>query len=296
MKNLLLGSALILMLSCQSSSSESQPVDQAVDNSEQISAENDTTAVSVESELTESKYADYKELSTTLPKTIEGLDSLMHFFNTHNVDFSASEKDSAYFDYLNLMYAVQDQHGEDDLDESELEAYKTKGFNVFSSEGISWIVVNEAAVGENFKSAISKDVYAYSQLGEYSSKQLSADAGLWYTFSQMGEMILELEDKIFENENSVYLNEFIGVYQDYLNLYMWGLDNTPIFDWSNDNKLDAEVEKSYQTIIEDANHKTGLILDTHLRNLKANDPDFFSWQNQWRPSKDEIKTYFGLSK
>lgn len=238
-------------------------------------------------------FTEFAGTCEALEANINSLDSITNWFNANKVQFSQEEKDSACMIYIQHMWKLeQSVDGEYDQEDEMQEQYGPYGFTIGGGEGMLWLIVNTAAVGEKFNDDISQDLREYLRLGEITGKQYTADAGMLISYEEWGDVLIDLEDRIRQNRKSKYYDQFIQTYQDFLRWYMWGMDNTPIQDWGSEPGLNDDVKVAYEKIIADESHRTGEIIRVHWLNMETGDGYNVPWDEQWRPSKAEIEHYF----
>lgn len=258
----------------------------------------DTTQEVAEAIVESYTFDEYCELNKNMEASasVSDLDTLFAYFEKGADSFSQDEKDSAYFTYIDRMNVIAYEYGEDEcpMDETDqASAYEPYGLNMQGAEGYCWLHVSTEIPGERFKSFISADLYEFALLGEISGRQFSADAGMIYSYEEWGEILIDLEERIMNNKGSKYLSEFLDLYSSLIFWYMYGMDNTPILEWDEPKRFNAEVEKAYEVMMATETGSAQIIKE-HVAMMQ--DASFeLSWEDQWKLTHDEMMSYFGIA-
>lgn len=80
---------------------------------------------------------------------------------------------------------------------------------------------------ENFNNFLPQDIKDYLKIKEKEGKILS-DGGLWVEFSELADEIIRYESFIANHPQSKLLNEVNEKYLFYQNIYLNGIDNSPV--------------------------------------------------------------------
>jgi hypothetical protein len=249
----------------------------------------DTISLDTIAKITFQDYVDYQQ---NLEYDVSNLDSLFAKFQSMKSGLNQEEKDSAYFLYIDLMRSIErdfdDAEDMGDMYDVLLEQYQPKGLTAAGAEGYLWLIVDTSVPGKLFKEDISKDVYAYAMLGEITGKQHSGDAAMMEGYKEWGDIVIDLENRVLENQESKYFYAFLETYNEFLFTFMWGMDNTPIRGWQEEPLLDPEVADAYATVIADDRHNTGIFIQDHIKFLESVSFNY-SWDDQQRLTLDEIR-------
>lgn len=250
----------------------------------------DTTQV--DSLISALSFTEYAERVSALSADAENLDSAYAWYETSKSAFTQEELDSACLLYVALMDKIaMGVYGEYDQEAEFEKMYNPYGFNVGMGEGELWLNVDTYAATEKFRDDLSKDLAEFMKLGEITGQQYSADAGLIISFSELGDLLIDLEDRIKANRESKYYGSFIGSYKMYLDWMMWGMDNTPTINYEGTGWDTDEVTKAYEKLIDDKDHRTGEIIQRHWHSLEAGNDYGAPYDQRWHLTVEEVEYY-----
>ena len=187
------------------------------------------------------------ETETANQMLFELTDYLSNFFIDNFSVWSNIEKLNAYYKYpqgINL----------EEITEADLKEFYNdlidSGYKLEAIEGMINPIVDYRWVAK-YNNYISKDLIDYYELCAIESDELSAkDAGLTITWNELGNRVLAAESYLSKYPHSLASEEAAFRYEQYLWMYLLGLNNTPIVDWET-NKVIDEVLNSYHQFIED---------------------------------------------
>lgn len=95
-----------------------------------------------------------------------------------------------------------------------------------------------------FKNKVTPDYNTYlEQLSNESESLYSADAGITISWKELGDRVIFWEDFIKKYPNSSLVNKAKETYDDYLYDYLFGMDNTPTFEYSTGVLYDENKEE-----------------------------------------------------
>ncbi|MDR0660367.1 MAG: hypothetical protein LBG19_06100 [Prevotellaceae bacterium] len=83
------------------------------------------------------------------------------------------------------------------------------------------------------------------------------DAAVYITWEELADRIINFEEYLDKYPNSIFAGNIREKYNSYTSLLLIGCDNTPTFDWLDEDnrKLNADVLESYHKIIETYSHR-----------------------------------------
>lgn len=157
--------------------------------------------------------------------------------------------DSNYETYNTLIYADKEMI-EPEAKEFE-DSVKNLGFYVSASEGMIFLEKDPQFL-KRFAKYLSEPMNTFRN--QYSKEILSpmaSDGGLIISTKEQIQRMLFWERFAYQHsdfELPNYANEQFKMYLFYL---MFGMDNTPIHDWSDSLNIRPEVIKTYKQIIEE---------------------------------------------
>ena len=255
---------------------------------------NDTSAVD-SLDVAALTFEDVVEVKSSLTRDPEGLDSFLVTFEAAKAQLDQEQLDSSFMMYLDHLNVVaREEHDFELNSQDEFDRKKSKfgpyGFQIHGSEGFYWLQVDRSIALNHFEGALSKDLKEYARLDEIMAAQHAADAGMLHSYDEWLTILLDLEDRVIANKNSRFYTHFINAYNTFLYNFMWGMDNTPTTTWEEPKSLEVDVKAAYDRAMADKKHKTGLIIEQHVKNLEAANYDI-GWENQWQVSNQEIEDY-----
>ncbi|MBK9191651.1 MAG: hypothetical protein IPM77_09110 [Crocinitomicaceae bacterium] len=174
--------------------------------------------------------------------------------------------------------------------------YSKAGFQVWWEEGYPYLVADIKFLEKKFKKDMSAELGDYVDVLKVTYAQTTSDAGLSIEWSELVDRLLVCEEFLTENPESVYFENVMMDYSDFLRFLMWGLDNSPVtnvYDSEAVPALDEMVSEEYQRLIKDNKHKTGKIIADHLSWLESKGFRF-EYEEVKYLSTEDIKSYLGL--
>ncbi|MCL9805246.1 hypothetical protein NAT51_06925 [Flavobacterium amniphilum] len=94
-----------------------------------------------------------------------------------------------------------------------------------------------------FDNKLSADYNEFVKLEAFENKDLiGADAGLTISFEELSVLVLNWENFLLKYPNSKLYAEVKENYKNLLNIYLFGLDNTPTYENNGDNVLELYNE------------------------------------------------------
>ncbi len=215
----------------------------------------------------------YQELFTNEPPEIK--DKAFVIFNAHyeRLDRTINalhEKDTTNFDPLISL----DASGKALPISEKLKAYNDKlkrnGFEVSSSEGISYIMQDRDFFANWFYSYVSPTMKAYLlQLNKENKEGFGEDAGLIIDPKQFVDRLVWWEDFIKNDTLFILRNEAKERKKDLLTFFVNGMDNSPIVDYAT-NKINDYYRKAY-SYLQDTypNSETNKVVNPYFKALST---------------------------
>lgn len=200
-------------------------------------------------------------------------------------------QDSAYLHFLYIFYRVANnqtdslylkfpqtmeklEQNESDSETAAFELFlKSFGIGLFMTEGTFYLDVKPDYFVSIFNGKVSKGLDAYLNLRAQELKEgFSEDAGLLVSFEQLYERVQKWETFINEYPNSIMIDDAKSYFETYLETLLTGMDNSRVFDDSENPKLLPEIKSLYEAIIgSNANRKSTEIIKGYYIILTQND-------------------------
>lgn len=133
-------------------------------------------------------------------------------------------------------------------------------------EGTIYFKINYRKISDAFNGRMSKELELYLEIKQ--EAKVASDAALTVTRKELEEKIILLEKMILKNPNFGHLNELKLLYQQWIQYYLIGLDNTPTID--QQGKIKEDVLNEFESFISThPNSQTSKIVQNFLS--KRND-------------------------
>lgn len=163
---------------------------------------------------------------------------------------------------------------EAEVEDAALKELLTKlansGYKLETAEG-SYFPVIDYRFYQNFRNYVTDDLKAYIDIMAVESSQVPAkDGALVIGWSEVINRALNLEKFINTYSDSVKIEEVKELYDKYLLFTFNGLNNTPLFDYT-DQTMDSEALEAYTKAVENTGDSKYLAaLSDYLEILKSN--------------------------
>lgn len=240
--------------------------------------------------------------------------SILKDFEQNSSERSVKENDSLFIEFLKSFTTYQDNMNDLLFDDPNYDTYNTliyadenlvkpmakefedsvrdMGFYVSMSEGMIFLEKDPQFLSK-FSEYLSERMNTfriqYSKEIEY---PLAEDGGIIISSGELIQRVLFWEK--FRDENSDfelpdYSNDQFEMHLFYL---MFGMDNTPIHDWSDSLKIRPEVIENYRLIIERyQNSKAAEYLNDYLNYLEQKNYKYDRSFNEY--GKEKFPTMYG---
>lgn len=220
-------------------------------------------------------------------------------FAFYEQDLSYSQEQFFSQDMQPVLTDVQLPVTEDNVAEvpdetvRKLISSKLKGnYKFIVTEGSFFPIVDYGAF-QAYEEAISYDLLAYINLKAMESDEVSAsDGGLIIGWDELARRLLTAEDYLKLYASSPEADEVRDIYlNDYLPKYMYGLNNTPNFDFET-MQVTADAKASYEaTAAEHPDSVTGQLVQGFLDVLEETDGQLFEGTIEDENEVPEVKAY-----
>lgn len=122
------------------------------------------------------------------------------------------------------------------------------GYKVETAEGLFFPIIDYGFY-EKYSANVTKDMKDYISIMAMESEKVPAkDAALVISWDELFERLLNQEKFLDEHKDSVRFEEIKELYKKYVTYAIYGLNNTPLFDYE-DNKMDDEAKAAYEKAI-----------------------------------------------
>jgi len=217
-----------------------------------------------------------KKFKTLFTGEPDGLcDSAFAIFNEHyeSLDRNLNEKhqkDTTNYDPLFFVY----EKGRELIIPQKLTAYNKKlkdnGFEVAMDEGMTFILQDRDFISTHFYSFVSSSMREYlTQLNKENKERLETDGGLIISPTQLAERIIWFEKFMRANPTFLFTSKCVDIKTNYLTILLTGMDNTPLYDNYETQKLSQLYEHGYQLLLSKyPNSETTKFVKPYFRALK----------------------------
>jgi hypothetical protein len=152
------------------------------------------------------------------------------------------------------------------------ERLKKNGFQVASSEGISYIKTDRDFIAQWFYSYVSPTMKDYlQQLNKENKEGFQEDAGLSIEAKQYAERLAWWDDFIRQNQSFILIQEAKEYRKELLTFFLLGMDNSPVMDYAT-NKVTDYYKTAYTYLQENyPNTETNKLVNPYFEFLLQND-------------------------
>lgn len=125
---------------------------------------------------------------------------------------------------------------------------KASGFRVETAEGMFWPVI-DYELYKKYSLLVAEDIAAYIDImAEESNRAPAKDAALVIGWNEITRRVLALEEFIRKYPGSEKLPEMKALYNRYVTLAFYGVNNTPLFDYSS-HLLDEDARIVFAQVV-----------------------------------------------
>lgn len=184
---------------------------------------------------------DYVALKS--PAGLEQLSSMdAHFFNQ-----ISDTNDAAFYVLKQKLISIINALNENNTATPEEANCKNYLVKIRTSEGTPYFAPNWKFIRERYGKYLSQ---AYNDWLAHldASENIVEDAALMTTPDKLREYIIYLEDFVEKNQNFVDLTEVEKRLELYVNWYLHGLDNSPVYDYSS-GIMKSDYRLSYEKFL-----------------------------------------------
>ncbi|WP_432406236.1 hypothetical protein [Wukongibacter sp. M2B1] len=146
------------------------------------------------------------------------------------------------------------------------------GYKFVMLEGAYYPIVNYELL-KKYIDYLPEDSKKYIEIMAVESNELmSSDAALVISWEELANRTLNAEAFLAEFSDSSRRDVIGNMYRMYMEVYMFGMSNTPIYEWDAPKKIYDEVLNSYKETVERNKETiTATILKEYLKILEKND-------------------------
>jgi len=165
-----------------------------------------------------------------------------------------------YFDIEiqnNIIEAIKPEYDLENLKSDKIENAEVKellketekmGYKVETAEGMFFPVIDYGFY-EKYAVYVTEDMKDYIDIMVVESDKVPAkDAALVISWDELFERLFNQEKFLDEHKDSVKFEEIKSLHKKYMTFAIYGLNNTPLFDY-NYNKMNDEAKAAYERVI-----------------------------------------------
>jgi len=204
---------------------------------------------------------------------VSGLKEL-HLRLLPEVEYKFYESDSLQEELIELYIAGEDINKADNLKNEKskelLEEVLETGYKVETAEGSFFPVVNYEFY-KKYKDFVTPDMKEYIDLLAVESNEPPAkDAGLVITWEEVLDRAEAQAKFLDEYKDSAKVDEIEKLYGWYLRYVLFGLDNTPLFEYQT-NEMNMEAKGAYMNALDGSSRSSFLrILKDYMDIMEEN--------------------------
>ena len=159
--------------------------------------------------------------------------------------------------------------------------YKNNWVRMTETEGCNYYALNFKYIAEKYKKSISKEYYLWLMFLHETSDTIKG-GGFVAKTDNLRKYLTFTENFIKDYPNFVRIDDVKRLESDYIYIYMFGLDNTPIFDKYDTKQINPGYKKSYEKFLaENKNSKYYPMISEFYTKVKENnyiwDDAFDNW-------------------
>lgn len=161
-----------------------------------------------------------------------------------------------------------------DIEDEKLRDEITKIINskykLINLEGNYYPIVDYEKI-KQYNSYISEEMKEYIVIKAMDSNEpMAIDAGLRISYDNLADRILQTEKFIEKYSQGQRHEEMLGNYKNKLAIYLGGLDNTPIADFTSKRIFD-DVLESYKKVAKVKDSVTAFVVSKYIDAIEEND-------------------------
>lgn len=218
-------------------SSKNQEPMMSEENNTDLSSKNQGPIMAKKNDLVQKYYAEY--ISAEDKKFLSNVKSK----NENDKLFSELEKQ-----YAETIERMNDEEI-NNIQSCEKDACLDSWACLDCFEGNPWFVLNSSYLANRYEKYISP-AYKYWLDHQNNNRNWIRDAGLTISYEDLRKDIIDLEDFIQKYPDFIFRNQVEQTANGYMNVYLSGMDNTPIHEFGTYVMLD-ECKKSYEQFLKE---------------------------------------------
>ena len=126
--------------------------------------------------------------------------------------------------------------------------YKNNWVKIIETEGSYYYALNFKYIAKKYQKTISNEYYLWLMFLDKTSGSVS-DGGLITETDNIRKYLIFMENFTKNYPNFVRIDDVKMLELQYRYIYLFGLDNTPIFDQYDTKKMNLDYKKSYETFL-----------------------------------------------
>lgn len=143
-------------------------------------------------------------------------------------------------------------------------------FKLINLEGNYYPIVDYEKI-KQYNGYISDEMKEYIEIKAMDSNEpMAVDAGLRISYDDLADRIIRTEKYIGKYSQGQRYEEMLGNYKNKLAIYLGGLDNTPIADFTSKRIFD-DVLESYKKVSKVKDSATAFVVSKYINVIEEND-------------------------
>ncbi len=143
-------------------------------------------------------------------------------------------------------------------------------FKLINLEGNYYPIVDYEKI-KQYNGYISDEMKEYIEIKAMDSNEpMAVDAGLRISYDDLADRIIRTEKYIEKYSQGQRYEEMLGNYKNKLAIYLGGLDNTPIADFTSKRIFD-DVLESYKKVSKVKDSATAFVVSKYINAIEEND-------------------------
>ena len=139
-----------------------------------------------------------------------------------------------------------------DLDREQInpkdEYYKNNWIQVLPAEGEYYYALNYKHLANEYKNRISREYYLWLMFLEKNQRTVE-DGGLMVNPDKIREYLIFTEEFMKKYPDFVLIEDVELEQIGFRSIYLFGIENTPVFDLANGNRMNPDYKKSYEKFL-----------------------------------------------
>lgn len=215
-----------------------------------------------------------EEMQKSNLETLEG-----KYLTTDNIQSKLDETFGPNYDLSNIdIDNIKDEEVKKIIEET-----KSLGYKVEVTEGMFFPIIDYGFY-KKYSDYVSIDIKDYINIMAVESDKIPAkDAGLIISWNEVVDRVFNQEEFIVTHKDSIKIDDMKKLYDQYVYIVLYGMDNTPLFDYHS-KTMNADVKAAYKNAIT-RQSKLSEILKEYYEILEKDD---FKLTDKGKDYRDDI--------